>query len=152
MKNIFNLVFLILLSACSRSNDFKPDYPEPPKPIVYTDDQIIEMTQKDALKYFWDYAESNSKLARERYHTDNPGQDASVVTTGGSGFGSVSDTHLDVYKRQVPGGASSRDALPVEPFAAVSPTKPLQQATACLQGRLASHPALRRRAGTARCG
>ena len=87
MKNIFNLVFLILLSACSRSNDFKPDYPEPPKPIVYTDDQIIEMTQKDALKYFWDYAESNSKLARERYHTDNPGQDASVVTTGGSGFG-----------------------------------------------------------------
>ncbi len=54
---------------------------------VYTDAQIIEITQKDALKYFWDYAQTNSKLARERYHTDNPGQDANVVTTGGSGFG-----------------------------------------------------------------
>ncbi len=56
-------------------------------PNNYTDPQLIEMVQKDALKYFWDYAESNSKLARERYHTDNPSQDANVVTTGGSGFG-----------------------------------------------------------------
>ena len=53
----------------------------------YTDAQLIEMVQKDALKYFWDYAESGSKLARERYHTDNPSQDANIVTTGGSGFG-----------------------------------------------------------------
>jgi hypothetical protein len=30
------------------------------------------MTQKGALKYFWDFAQTNSKLARERYHTDNP--------------------------------------------------------------------------------
>jgi hypothetical protein len=26
----------------------------------YTDAQLIEMVQKDALKYFWDYAESGS--------------------------------------------------------------------------------------------
>ncbi|MEZ7888086.1 MAG: glucoamylase family protein, partial [Cloacibacterium sp.] len=58
---------------------------DPPK--AYTDPEIIEMVQKDALKYFWDYAQSTSKLARERYHTDNPGQDAHVVSTGGSGFG-----------------------------------------------------------------
>jgi hypothetical protein len=45
------------------------------------------MVQKDALKYFWDYAQTNSKLARERYIPDNPGFDASIVTTGGSGFG-----------------------------------------------------------------
>lgn len=56
-------------------------------PTQYTDTQLVEMVQKDALKYFWDYAESNSKLARERYHTDNPGQDANVVSAGGSGFG-----------------------------------------------------------------
>ena len=60
---------------------------EPPASTVYTDSQIIDMVQKDATKYFWDYAEVNSKLARERYHTDNPGADASVVSTGGSGFG-----------------------------------------------------------------
>lgn len=53
----------------------------------YTDTQLLEMVQKDALKYFWDYAETNSKLARERYHTENPGQDAQVVSAGGSGFG-----------------------------------------------------------------
>lgn len=60
---------------------------EPPASTVYTDSQIIDMVQKDATKYFWDYAEVNSKLARERYNTDNPGADASVVSTGGSGFG-----------------------------------------------------------------
>ena len=60
---------------------------EPPASTVYTDSQIIDMVQKDATKYFWDYAEVYSKLARERYHTDNPGADASVVSTGGSGFG-----------------------------------------------------------------
>lgn len=65
------------------SNPPIPDNPE----NNFSDSQIIEMTQKDVLKYFWDYAQTNSKLARERYHTDNPGQDANVVTTGGSGFG-----------------------------------------------------------------
>jgi len=70
-------------SSDSEANDISTT------PIIpsYSDTQLIEMVQKDALKYFWDYAESNSKLARERYHTDNPGQDASVVSTGGSGFG-----------------------------------------------------------------
>nr|WP_228372488.1 glucoamylase family protein [Chryseobacterium daeguense] len=53
----------------------------------YSDAQLLETVQKDALKYFWDYAESNSKLARERYHEDNPSQDAHIITTGGSGFG-----------------------------------------------------------------
>lgn len=48
---------------------------------------MLDLVQKDALKYFWDYAESNSKLARERYHTDNPSVDRNLVTTGGSGFG-----------------------------------------------------------------
>lgn len=60
---------------------------DPPAPTAYTDTQIVEMVQKDVLKYFWDFAESNSKLARERYHTDNPGLDATIVSTGGSGFG-----------------------------------------------------------------
>jgi hypothetical protein len=45
------------------------------------------MVQKDALKYFVEYAHPTSKLARERYHTDDPGNDANIVTTGGSGFG-----------------------------------------------------------------
>lgn len=53
----------------------------------YTDEELISMVQSDVLKYFWEYAESNSKLARERYNTDNTSTDANLVTTGGSGFG-----------------------------------------------------------------
>ncbi len=74
-------------SSGDREIVIPPPSGEPPASIVYTDSQIIDMVQKDATKYFWDYAEVNSKLARERYHTDNPGADASVVSTGGSGFG-----------------------------------------------------------------
>lgn len=65
----------------------QPPKVDPPKVTVYSDAQILEMVQKDVTKYFWEYAEVNSKLARERYHTENPGADANVVTTGGSGFG-----------------------------------------------------------------
>lgn len=61
--------------------------PTPDPPVTYTNEQLLDMVQKDALKYFWDYAESNSKLARERYHTDDTSVDANLVTTGGSGFG-----------------------------------------------------------------
>jgi len=87
----FSIATAILFSYGSCSNERElvvTDPPvDPPKTTVYTDPQIIEMVQKDALKYFWNFAETNSKLARERYHTDNPGLDANVVSTGGSGFG-----------------------------------------------------------------
>ncbi|UFH31963.1 beta-glucosidase [Chryseobacterium sp. C-71] len=54
-----------------------------------SDEQLMDKVQKDALKYFWDYAEPNSMLGRERYHEDNiyPDNDKHVITTGGSGFG-----------------------------------------------------------------
>lgn len=81
---------IFLCGSCSsESVQEQPPIVETPTTPVnnYTDTQLLEMVQKDALKYFWDYAESNSKLARERYHTDNPGQDANVVSAGGSGFG-----------------------------------------------------------------
>lgn len=81
---------IFLCGSCSSDNTQlqEPTNDIPSTPVNnYTDTQLLEMVQKDALKYFWDYAESNSKLARERYHTDNPGQDANVVSAGGSGFG-----------------------------------------------------------------
>lgn len=59
----------------------------PSSATQYTEAELLVLAEKDPLKYFWEYAESNSKLARERYHTDNPGLDANLVTTGGSGFG-----------------------------------------------------------------
>lgn len=81
---------IFLCGSCS-SDNAQVDLPVVVNPVNpennYSDTQLLEMVQKDALKYFWDYAESNTKLARERYYTDNPGQDAQVISTGGSGFG-----------------------------------------------------------------
>lgn len=57
--------------------------------IEISEEALLDTVQKQTLKYFWDYAEPNSGMARERYHPDGkyPKNDAHVVTTGGSGFG-----------------------------------------------------------------
>ncbi|MGZ9736723.1 glucoamylase family protein [Flavobacterium sp. GNP002] len=54
-----------------------------------TDEELIDLVQKQTFAYFWEYAELNSGLARERFHPDGyyPENDSHVVTTGGSGFG-----------------------------------------------------------------
>lgn len=72
--------------SCSSCNKADEENTPPTEPTL-TDQQLLDLVQKDALKYFWDYAETNSKLARERYHTDDPSNDAQIVTTGGTGFG-----------------------------------------------------------------
>ncbi len=79
------VIIQFFLVSCSCSN--QANSPKPEEVIPLTDEQLLDLSQKDALKYFWDYAETNSKLARERYHQDEPYVDANVVTTGGSGFG-----------------------------------------------------------------
>jgi hypothetical protein len=48
---------------------------------VISDDQLLDLVEKQTLKYFWDFGHPTSGLARER----NTSSD--VVTTGGSGFG-----------------------------------------------------------------
>lgn len=91
MKILKLYSFAFLFSILSCSDAAKPatiTKPIPPtSPTILTDEQVLDQVQKDAIKYFWEYAEPNSKLARERYHTDDPGNDANIVTTGGSGFG-----------------------------------------------------------------
>jgi hypothetical protein len=48
---------------------------------VLTDDQLLDLVEKQTLKYFWDFGHPTSGLARERNTSGD------VVTTGGSGFG-----------------------------------------------------------------
>lgn len=88
LKLLFFFPFFISCS-CSDSKDTEiiPPVVNPPEEETLTDEELLDLAQKDAFKYFWDYAETNSKLARERYHIDNPSTDEHVVTTGGSGFG-----------------------------------------------------------------
>jgi hypothetical protein len=54
-----------------------------------TDDSLFALVQKQTFQYFWQGAEPNSGMARERYHVDGiyPENDQSVITSGGSGFG-----------------------------------------------------------------
>lgn len=86
---IFKYIFVFVLftsfscSENSKSEDIKTE--DPIKQL--TDAELMTQVQEDAFKYFWNYAESNSKLARERYIIDDPNFDKNIVTTGGSGFG-----------------------------------------------------------------
>jgi hypothetical protein len=88
LKILHLFILTSLFMSCSSCNKSDPEEDTPPiteEPL--TDNELLDQVQKDALKYFWDYAEVNSKLARERYHVDDPSNDANIVTTGGTGFG-----------------------------------------------------------------
>lgn len=54
-----------------------------------TDAQLLNLVEKQTFQYFWDGAEPNSALARERYHVDGDYllNDKDVVATGAAGFG-----------------------------------------------------------------
>ncbi|MGO1520543.1 MAG: glucoamylase family protein [Sphingobacterium sp.] len=54
-----------------------------------TDDSLMTRIQQQTFRYFWEGAEPNSGLARERIHMDGdyPQNDENVITMGGSGFG-----------------------------------------------------------------
>jgi hypothetical protein len=54
--------------------------PTPKFPVV-SDDELLTLVQKQTFKYFYDYAEPNSGMARERNGSGD------LVTTGGTGFG-----------------------------------------------------------------
>src|SRR5690606_1606948 len=55
----------------------------------FSDEELLDMVQYYTFRYFWEGAEPNSGLARERIHIDGeyPQNDQNVITTGGSGFG-----------------------------------------------------------------
>ena len=54
-----------------------------------SDDELLDLVQRQTFNYFYDGAEPVSGLARERFHVDGvyPLDDKNVVTSGGSGFG-----------------------------------------------------------------
>lgn len=52
-----------------------------------SDIEMMDLVQEESFKYFWDFAQSDSGAARERYTPENPSADQNTVTTGGTGFG-----------------------------------------------------------------
>jgi hypothetical protein len=82
------LIFTFLGCASSADKSNTSIVVSPPATAL-TDEELIDIVQKQTFAYFWDYAEPNSGMARERYHPNGiyPENDANIVTTGGSGFG-----------------------------------------------------------------
>ncbi len=94
-KLIYPLFAILLICSCSDSSTSEPFNPDPvdnnPDPVeALTDQEMMDFTQRETFKYFWNFAQSNSGAARERYIPGNPSQDQSVVATGGTGFGVMS--------------------------------------------------------------
>ena len=84
------LIFWTVLS-CGGDEPSDPSNGIPDPPIIeLTDEELLDLTQRETFRYFWDFAEVNSGAARERFHPDNPSLDANIVTTGGTGFGLMS--------------------------------------------------------------
>lgn len=76
---------LFVIPACKNAKKIgaKSDPIPADMQALYTD------VQQKTFQYFWDGAEENSGLARERFHVDDvyPQNDKSTVTSGGGGFG-----------------------------------------------------------------
>jgi len=87
---LLTLVFV----ACSKDDDVDNDNHQPPpgnghgcpplERVIEEElplDELLDLVQEQTLKYFWDFAEPNSGMARERNTSGN------LVTSGGTGFG-----------------------------------------------------------------
>ncbi len=85
MKHL-QLIIVLLLSGWVFAGCAGKSAKEEEQP---TDQNILDTVQQYTFQYFWEGAEPNSGLARERYHEDGiyPENDKHIVTTGGSGFG-----------------------------------------------------------------
>jgi hypothetical protein len=92
---ILSFLSIIIFAACSKDPvDDPDDNGEDTTQIVddcykltrviaeeLTKDALLDLVQQQTLKYFWDFGEPNSGMARERFNSGN------LVTTGGTGFG-----------------------------------------------------------------
>jgi len=87
MKNLFLLIFTVTLFSFCSSPEKKKVHEE--ADVNIDEDSLLNLVQYQTFQYFWDGAEPNSGLARERFHEDEiyPSNDKHIITTGGSGFG-----------------------------------------------------------------
>ena len=85
---LFICVGILFQSACSLQKKPKQEKTAAGGNAL-SDSALMDIVQRQTFQYFWDGAEPNSGLARERFHTNNiyPQNDKNVVTSGGGGFG-----------------------------------------------------------------
>lgn len=86
---MFGLATLLSLGSIVASAQKKTaNYIKPDLKIKkgLSDDQLLDLVQKQTFRYFWDFAHPASGMARERSNRSFDYGDE-VVTTGGTGFG-----------------------------------------------------------------
>jgi len=79
------IAFFVLVSGCTSSQKVQKDVVQ----FSADDEKIFTDVQRRTFQYFWEGAEPNSGLARERFHVDDvyPENDKMIITSGGGGFG-----------------------------------------------------------------
>ncbi len=87
LKIISFLSIIILLFNCNKKKELVSQTEN--NSNFNSENGLLDTIQKQTINYFWEGAEPNSGLARERLHMDNvyPTSPKNTVTTGGSGFG-----------------------------------------------------------------
>jgi len=90
-KNLLSACLLFTVICSFNQVNAQKKNPEGIKPELkiqknLTDDQLLDLVQKQTFRYFWDFAHPVSGMARERSNVAfEYGNE--VVTTGGTGFG-----------------------------------------------------------------
>ena len=94
MKRTFQYMYIFLIlslffASCKFDKEKKQLETFDSNLSKLTDEQLLDTIQYQTFNYFWEGAEPNSGLARERLHMDDvyPTSPKNTVTTGGSGFG-----------------------------------------------------------------
>ena len=89
LRNLFILLTILGfgMNACTSVKNQQEETDSVAQTI--SDDSLMTLVQYRTFQYFWDGAEPNSGLARERFHSDDvyPQNDKHIVTSGGGGFG-----------------------------------------------------------------
>lgn len=81
--------FMATTAFCNCSSTAEPVISPDEPTVELSNNELLDLVQKECLNYMWDGADPTSGLAYERIHLDGiyPSNDQTVITTGGSGFG-----------------------------------------------------------------
>lgn len=111
MKKNCILIIVLIVSHFFASAQNKKSVKESPQNRVHniSDSALLDLVQKQTLKYFWDFAHPVSGMARER---SNEAFDYGneVVTTGGTGFG-VTAIIAGVERKWIPRDTAAKHLL-----------------------------------------
>jgi len=88
IRSIPIVVFIFLLFSCVPKNN-KKNSVSVKDSTALPDSALLDLVQRQTIKYFTEGAEPISGMARERFHTDDiyPENDKHIITSGGAGFG-----------------------------------------------------------------